>query len=106
MGRWRVSTTLKVIHSAIGAEVRRAPYDVLVDGQLVASVEMNDAVEIPVEPGRHSLQVRSGRDRSGREDFEIAEGQVVEYRATGKRFLPLFLASFVFRGLALVLERA
>jgi hypothetical protein len=100
-----VSATLKVTHSAIGAEVRRGTYDVFVDGQRVGAVEMNDTLELPIDPGHHSLQVRSGRDRSGTEDLDIAEGQVVAYRATGKRFLPLFLASFVFPGLALVLKR-
>jgi hypothetical protein len=100
-----VTATLRVTHSAIGAEVRRGTYDVLVDGERVGSVEMNDSLEIPVVAGRHSLQVRSGRDRSGTEDFDVAEGEIVAYRATGKRFLPLFLASFVLRGLALVLTR-
>ena len=40
----------------IGAEVRRAAYDVVVDGEKVGSVEMNDSIEIPTEPGRHTLQ--------------------------------------------------
>ena len=77
----------------------------IVDGERVGSVEMNDTTEIPIEPGRHSLQVRSGRDSSGTKTFEAAEGEVVAYRCTGKRFLPIFLASFVFPSLALSLIR-
>ena len=100
-----MSATLKVSHKAIGAEVRRRPYDVLVDGKRVGSVEMNGAIETPVEPGRHTLQVRSGRDSSGTKTFDAAEGEVIAFRATGKRFLPLFLASFVVPSLALTLVR-
>ena len=77
----------------------------IVDGERVGSVEMNDTTEIPIEPGRHSLQVRSGRDSSGTKTFEAAEGEVVAYRCTGKRFLPIFLASFVVPSLALTLRR-
>ena len=77
----------------------------IVDGERVGSVEMNDTIEIPIEAGRHSLQVRSGRDSSGTKTFEAAEGEVVAYRCTGKRFLPIFLASFVVPRLALTLVR-
>ena len=97
--------TLRVTHKAIGAEVRRDAYDVFVDGARVGSVEMNDTIEVPIELGHHALQVRSGRKSSGTETFEAEEGEVVAYRATGKRFLPLFLASFVVPRLALVLVR-
>ena len=39
--------TLKLTHKAIGAEVRRGTYDVVVDGERVGSVEMNHTIEIP-----------------------------------------------------------
>jgi len=100
-----VSATLKLTHKSIGAEVRRDPYDVLVDGKRVGSVEMNDTIEVPIEPGRHTLQLREGRNSSRAETFDAAEGEVVAFRCTGKRFLPLFLASFVVPSLALKLVR-
>jgi hypothetical protein len=100
-----MSATLKLSHKAIGVEVRRGPYDVLVDGKSVGSVEMNEMMEAPVQPGRHTIQVRNGRDSSRAEAFDAAEGQVIAFRCTGKRFLPLFLASFVVPSLALKLVR-
>jgi hypothetical protein len=100
-----MSATLRLTHKAIGAEVRRGTYDVLVDGQQVGSVEMNGTTEIPVEPGRHTVQIRDGRKLSGTETFDAAEGEVVAFRCTGKRFLPIFLASFVLPKLALKLVR-
>ncbi len=100
-----MSATLKVTHKAIGAEVRRGAFDVLVDGERLGSVEMNDTVEIPLVAGRHTIQIRDGRKSSKTQSFDAAEGEVVVYRCTGKRFLPIFLASFVFPNLALVLVR-
>jgi hypothetical protein len=97
--------TLKLTHKAIGAEVRRDAYEVVLDGQQAGSVEMNKTIEIPVEPGRHTLQVRDGRKLSSTETFNAAEGETVSFRCTGKRFLPIFLASFVAPKLALKLVR-
>lgn len=100
-----MSATLKLTHKAIGVEVRRATYDVEVDGERVGSVDMNDTVEIPVEPGRHTLRVRSGRNSSRTKKFEAVDGDTVAFRCTGKNFLPIFLASFVVPSLALTLVR-
>jgi hypothetical protein len=100
-----MAATLKLTHKAIGAEVRRGTYDVVVDGQAAGSLEMNDTIEIPLEPGRHVLQLRKGRNSSHPETFDAAEGETVAFRCTGKRFLPLFLASFVVPSLALKLIR-
>ena len=97
--------TLKVTHKAIGAEVRRGTYDVVVDGERAGSVDMNHTIEIPVEPGRHTLQVRNGRNSSSTQTFDAAEEETVAFRCTGKRLLPIFLASFVVPRLALKLVR-
>jgi hypothetical protein len=101
-----MSTTLQLTHKAIGAEVRRAAYQVVVDGEPAGSVDMNGTVVLPVEPGRHTLQIRCGRMSSGTETFDATEGGCVAYRCTGKRFLPIFLASFLVPRLALKLVRA
>jgi hypothetical protein len=100
-----MAATLKLTHRAIGAEVRRGTFDVVLDGQRAGSLELNDTIEIPVDPGRHSLQVRNGRNSSGTQTFDAAEGQVVAFRCSGKRILPLFLLSFVVPSLAISLRR-
>src|SRR5580700_12168845 len=100
-----MSAKLQLTHKAIGAEVRRDPYDVMVDGERAGSVKMSDTIEIPVEPGRHTLQVRDGRKSSSTESFDAAEGEIIAFRCTGKRFLPIFLASFIVPRLALKLVR-
>ncbi len=100
-----MSATLRVTHKAVGAEVRRDAYDIVVDDERVGSVEMNKTIEIAIEPGRHTLQVRNGRKSSSAEAFDAEEGEVAAFRCTGKRFLPIFLASFIVPRLALKLVR-
>ena len=100
-----MAARLKLTRSPIGVEVRRGPFDVLVDGRPVASIELHDTTEIPVEAGRHTLQIRNGRNSSRTHTFDAAEDQVVAFRCSGKRFSPLFLVSFVVPSLALVLIR-
>jgi len=81
-----MSATLKLTHKAIGAEVRRGTYDVVVDAERAGSVEMNDTIEIPVEPGRHTLQVRNGRNSSSTQTFDAAEEETVAFRCTGNHW--------------------
>jgi hypothetical protein len=100
-----MAATLKLTHSAIGVEVRRGTYDVVLDGERVGSLELNDPIEIPVQPGRHTLQVRNGRNSSPTKTFDAAEDETIAFRCTGKRILPIFLLSFVVPSLALSLHR-
>ena len=100
-----MSATLKLTHKAVGAEVRRDTYDAVLDGERVGSVDMNDTFETPVEPGRHTLQVRSGRNSSRTKTFDAADGETIAFRCGGKSILPVFLLSLVVPSLALTLRR-
>lgn len=100
-----MSSTLRVTHKTIGVEVRRGTYDVVVDGESVGSLEMNDTIEKPIEAGHHTLQVRNGRNLSRTLPFDAVDGQVIAFRCGGKRALPIFLASFVVPSLALSLRQ-
>lgn len=100
-----MSSTLQVTRTTIGVEVRRGPYEVFVDGARVGSVALHDSIEIPVEAGHHTLQVREGRNSSRTQDFEATEDRIVAFRCGGKRPLPIFLASFLVPRLALSLTR-
>jgi hypothetical protein len=100
-----MAATLKLTHSTIGVEIRRGPYDVVLDGERAGSLELREPIEIPVEPGRHTLQVREGRNSSRTKTFDAAEGETVAFRCSGKNILPIFLLSFVVPSLALSLHR-
>ena len=96
-----MSATLKLTHKTIGVEVRRGTYDVVVDGKRAGSVELNETVE----PGRHTVQVRTRRNSSRSKTFDVAEGEIASFRCGGKSILPIFLLSFVVPSLALSLRR-
>jgi hypothetical protein len=100
-----MSATLKLTHKTIGVEVRRGPYEVVLDGQRVGAVELNDSFETPVEPGQHTLKLRSGRNSSRTKTFDAADGDIVSFRCSGKNILPIFLLSFVVPSLALSIHR-
>ncbi len=100
-----MSATLTLAHNAIGAEVRRGTYDVVLDGQRVGSVEVNETFKTPIEPRRHTLQVRSGRNSSRTKTFDASDGEIVAFRCSGKSILPIFLLSFAIPSLALSLHR-
>jgi hypothetical protein len=104
-GDRQMSATLKLTHKTIGVEVRRGMYNAIVDGKSAGSVELNETIDIPVEPGRHTLQVRNGRNSSRTKTFDAAEGEIVAFRCSGKSILPIFLLSFVVPSLALSLHR-
>jgi hypothetical protein len=103
--RANVPATLKLTRHLIGVEIRRGPFDVVVDGERVGSIEAHDTIETSVEPGRHTLQVRKGRNSSRTLTFDAAEGQVVAFRCNEKRVLPIFLMSFLVPSLAISLRR-
>lgn len=100
-----MAATLKLTHRTIGVEVRRGAYEAIVDGKPAGSVELNGTVEIPLEPGRHTLKLRSGRNSSRTKTFDVADGEVARFACSGKNILPIFLLSFVVPSLALTLRR-
>jgi hypothetical protein len=100
-----MSATLRLTHKTTGVEIRRGTYDVVLDGKRAGSLELNEIVDIAVEPGRHTVQVRSGRSSSRAKTFDVAEGEIASFRCSGKSILPIFLLSFVVPSLALSLHR-
>ena len=100
-----MSATLKLTHKTIGVEIRRGTYDVVLDGKPAGSLELNETIDIPVEPGHHTLRVCNGRNSRRIKTFDATEGETVAFRCGGKSILPIFLLSFVVPSLALSLHR-
>ncbi len=86
-------------------EIHRGTFDVVVDGNRVGSIEDHETFEAPVEPGRHTLQVRRGRYSSRTAAFDAAEDEIIAFRCHGRRIWPILLASLVLPSLALKLVR-
>jgi hypothetical protein len=100
-----VPGNLKVTREGFGIELRRGPFDITLDGKVVATVERGDAIEAPLQPGSHRLQVRAGRYSSRAYDFDSADGDVVTFRCHGAMMWPRYVASIVMPTLAVALHR-
>ena len=101
-----MSGKLVLTRTTIGIDVRRGTYVIFIDGERVGSYELHETFETEVAPGRHSIQVRGGRYSSRERSFEIRDGQTVSFNCSGKRILPLWLASFIIPSLGLTLRRS
>jgi hypothetical protein len=83
----------------------RGVFDIVLDGKSVGSVQWHEAIEVPIEPGHHTVQVRKGRYSSGVEAFDAAENEFVAFRCNRRRH-PLILAAALFApSLAISLTR-
>jgi hypothetical protein len=99
-----VSATLNLKREGTIMELRRGPFEVALDGSNVGSIERHETVELPLEPGRHTVRVREGRYSSADESFDVADGDAVNFRCYGGRIWPIYLASFVVPSLGLSLK--
>jgi hypothetical protein len=100
-----VSATLRLTRDGFGIELRRGTFDVTVDGSSVGSSQWHETVEVPVEPGLHTLRIRAGRYSSRDHSFDAVEGETVNFRCHGAMIWPLYVASIVKPDLAIQLKR-
>ena len=101
-----MSASIKLERRAFGIELRRGTFVIYVDGEQVGSIGSHDSVELPVEPGRHALQLRAGRYSSSSRSFDVSDGSMVSFRCHGARIWPMYLASILKPDLAIALRRA
>jgi hypothetical protein len=103
-----MSATLMLKREGVGIELRRGRFEIAVDGSSIGSIDWHQTVEVPVEPGRHTLQIRVGRHSSRAEPFEVADGETVSFRCHGAMVWPRYVASIVAPnlGISLRCERA
>ncbi len=91
-----MSATLRLTRKHPAMELRRSPFEIEVDGESIGSMnKLDETVEIPVEPGHHTLQMRSGRYSSQEHSFDVADGEVVNFRTHGPLVWPVYVASIV-----------
>jgi len=98
--------TLTLKREATGAiELRRGPFEIGLDGRAAGTIERNQTVELQVEPGRHTLQVRTGRYRSPARTFDAADGTNLGFRCNGAILWPQYVASLLVPALGLRLHQ-
>jgi len=75
---------------------RNQRWQVLIDGASVGAIAVNQTLELPVEPGQHTLRLKaSERFTSQERTFEIAGGEEIWFSGRSQFLWPLMLASLV-----------
>lgn len=100
-----MSATLRLTREGTGIELRRGRFDILVDGKRVGSLEYHDTFETPLDSGHHTLRTTAGRYSSLDHSFEVADGEVVNFRCHGAVIWPRYVASIFKPDLAISLKR-
>jgi ABC-type Na+ efflux pump permease subunit len=100
-----VSATLTVRRGGVGTELRRGPLEITIDGATVGSISRHATFETPIEPGRHTLQIRAGRYSSRSHAFDVADGAAVNFRCHAAMVWPRYVASMMVPSLGISLKR-
>jgi hypothetical protein len=100
-----MSATLTLKRAGVGMELRRGRLEVVLDGARAGSIDWHQTVEVPVEPGLHTLQLTAGRYSSRAATFEVAEGEAANFRCHGAMVWPRYVASIVAPELGISLKR-
>lgn len=88
-----------------GIELRSGRFEISVDGDSIGSLDKEETVEVPVEPGRHTLRVQHGRYSSRDQSFDVSDGEVATFRCHGAKIWPIYVASIILPNLAIALKR-
>jgi hypothetical protein len=99
-----MAATLVIRREGVGMELRRGRFEITVDGNSVGSIDWHQTVEVPIEPGRHTLQITAGRHSSRAEAFEVADGHAVNFRCHGAMVWPRYVASILAPNLGISLK--
>src|SRR5580658_8088269 len=91
--------------TAVVAELRRKPFQIILDGSPAGSIDRNQTVELPVEPGPHTLQVRDGRYSSRTQTFDSTDSTNIRFRCNGAILWPQYVASLFVPTIGLKLKR-
>jgi hypothetical protein len=101
-----MSATLRLTRRHPLMELRRGPFEIELDGQSIGSIDKTDQTsEIPVEAGHHTLRMESGRSSSHERSFDVADGEVVNFRTHGPLVWPVYVASILKPDLGISLKR-
>ncbi|HJY59371.1 MAG TPA: hypothetical protein VJ418_23575 [Streptosporangiaceae bacterium] len=100
-----MTTTLQLTRTW-AALTDRGKWQILIDGTTAGSINQKETVELPVEPGHHTLRVRgSGRFGSPEGSFDAADDQEIRFFCPSARYWPLMLAALVKPDLWITLRR-
>jgi hypothetical protein len=73
----RATATIALARPTAGRRDRVRAYRVCLDGEEAGRVLAGDRLSLPVEPGRHTLELRIDWARSAKVEVKLAEGETV-----------------------------
>lgn len=101
--------TLKLTRRSLPLErlnvVGRRPFEINIDGSVVATMPPGETVELPMNAGHHTLRLRQGHRVSPTCRFEATDGETVAFACHGSWFVLIYLASFLKPDLGISLSR-
>jgi len=85
---------------------RKRPWQINLDGRHIGDIAQGDVLELPIEPGHHTLQLTStGRRCSPEREFEAKSESMTEFACHSQPIWPLMLMALVVPGRWIVLKR-
>jgi hypothetical protein len=99
-----LAATLRLTRKPAGIELWRGPFDVTVDGSSVGTLERQDTIETPLDPGPHTILLRMGRYSSQPRTFTAADGDLIAFRCHGAEGWPQLIASLIAPDLAIFIR--
>ncbi|HLK72446.1 MAG TPA: hypothetical protein VKU77_02230 [Streptosporangiaceae bacterium] len=100
-----MTATLQLTRT-FGGITNRGKWQILIDGTAVGSIDQKETVELPLEPGPHTLRVkRSERFLSRERSFDAADEQAVRFSCHSQLLWPMYIASLVKPELWITLRR-
>ncbi len=99
-----MAATLRLTRNARGIELWRGRFDVTVDGTSVGTLDRQDTIETPVDPGPHTLLLRMGRYSSQPHPFTATDGDLITLRCHSAAGWPQLIASLIAPDLAIFIR--
>lgn len=99
-----MAATLRLTRKPAGIELWRGRFDVTVDGSSVGTLDRQDTIETPVDPGPHTILLRMGRYSSQPHIFTAADGDLITLRCHGAEGWPQLIASLIAPDLAIFIR--
>jgi hypothetical protein len=101
-----MTATLQLTRT-FGGITNRGKWQILIDGTAVGSIDQKETIELPVEPGHHTLRVkRSERFLSRERSFDAVDERVVSFSCHSQFLWPMYIASLIKPDLWIILRPA
>ncbi len=97
--------TLTLKRAGFAIELRRGRFDAVLDGNPVASLDLHETAEVPIDPGHHTVQIVGGRYSSRPRSFAVSDGETVAFQVHGANLWPIYVISIVLPDLGISLKR-